>query len=51
MVLGVSAFRALRNNAVIKADLAGSGGVRMTIDKLRDMLMVRTSTSASHDGL
>jgi len=40
MVLGVSAFRALRNNAVIKADLAGSGGVRMTIDKLRDMLMV-----------
>ena len=40
MVLGVSAFRALRNNAVVKADLAGSGGVRMTIDKLREMLMV-----------
>ena len=40
MVLGVSAFRALRNNAVIKADLVGTGGVRMTLDKLRDMLMI-----------
>lgn len=40
MVIGVSAFRALRANAVIRDELKGSGDIRITIDKLRDKLMV-----------
>ncbi len=40
MVLGVSAFRALRANAKIKDELKGSGDMRLSIDKLRERLMV-----------
>lgn len=40
MVLGISAFAALRKNAKVRADLAGDGGRRMTLDKLREMLII-----------
>lgn len=40
MVLGVSAFRALRANAKIKDELKGSGDMRLSIDKLRERLLI-----------
>ncbi len=40
MVLGISAFAKLRKNAVVRADLTGDGGRRMTLDKLREMLII-----------
>lgn len=40
MVIGVAAFRGLRANAKIKDELKGSGDMRLSLDKLRERLMV-----------
>lgn len=39
MLIGLSAFRALRKNAQVKELLKGSGLTRLTLDALKDMLL------------